>query len=431
MARKSVSREEPLSKEQLLEYAAGLFGDQPDNLKHLVESLCQQVLEAEITEHLGAEAHQRTPERRGHRNGYKPRALKTRLGTLQFSVPQSRDSSFSSRLFDSYQRSEKAICLALMETVIQGVSTRRIDRITRVLCGTSFSAGTVSNLVKTMDGGLQAFRNRSLSRFAYPCLVVDARYEKIRGHQGVSSRAILIVAGVNEDGYREVLAVEIADLESESTWRDVFQRLKERGLTGVSYIVSDNHKGIKTAVRKEFDGALWQRCRVHFIRNITGLVPLRERAQLVKALHYIWAAANQPEARKRAGLVVDVYQQHKPRIADYVESQLEDTLAVLALPEKHRTRMATNNLLERLSQTIRQRTRVVRIFPNEASALRLISAVLQEVHEDWTTGHRYLTFSKNDQENATAGNCVDALLKEQQAELDGKLEKLLATEITA
>jgi transposase-like protein len=429
MANESVSRQAPLSKEQLLEYAAGLFGDQPDNLKHLVETICQQVLEAEITEHLGAKVHQRTPARRGHRNGYKPRTLNTRAGTLHLSVPQARDCSFSSRLFENYQRSEQAVRLALMETVLQGVSTRRVNRITEAMCGASFSAGTVSNLMKSLDEALERFRNRALSG-CYPYLVVDARYEKIRGRDGVCSRAVLIVAGVSDDGYREVLSVEIADLESESTWRDVFRRLKARGLTGVGYIASDNHKGIKTAVRKEFSGALWQRCRVHFIRNITGLVPLKERAQLVKALHYIWAAESQPEARRRTGLVVELYQAHKPRIADYLEVQIEDTLAVLALPDNHRVRMATNNLLERLSQTIRQRTRVVRIFPNEASALRLITAVLQEVHEDWTTGHRYLTFSKSVPEN-TPGDYPDVLLGEQQAALDEKLEKLLAAEIAA
>jgi putative transposase len=430
MARDSVTRQAPLSKEQLLEHADGLFGEHPESLKHLVERICQQVLEAEISEHLGAVSHQRTPERRGHRNGYKPRKLKTRLGELSFSVPQSRDGTFSSRLFESYQRSEQAIRLALMETVIQGVSTRRVDRITQILCGTSFSASTISNLMKTMDESLQAFRNRDLSPCRYSHLVIDARYEKIRGHDGVHSRAILIVAGINEDGYREVLSVEIADLESESTWRDVFRRLKERGLSGVEYIVSDNHKGIKAAVRKEFGDALWQRCRVHFIRNITGLVPRKERAQLVKALHYIWAADTMPEARKRTGQVVDIYRPLKPRIAEYLDTQLEETLAVLALPEKHRVRMATNNLLERLNQSIRQRTRVVRIFPNEASALRLITAVVQEIHEDWITGHRYLTFSKNEPEQAPEENELDALLGEQQAQLDEKLEKLLVSEIT-
>lgn len=425
-----VTQKESLSKEQLLEYAAGLFGENSDNLKQLVESICQQVLEAEITEHLGAHTHQRTPARKGHRNGYKPRTLKTRVGTLHLSVPQSRDGSFSTRLFENYQRSEKAVCLALMETVIQGVSTRRIGRITKTLCGTGFSAGTVSNLMKTMDADLQAFRNRTLSIFQYPYLVVDARYENIRNRHGVSSQAVLMVAGITGDGYREVLTSEIADLESEATWRDVFRRLKERGLSGVQYIVSDNHKGIKTAVRKEFNGALWQRCRVHFIRNITGLIPLSERAQLIKALHYIWGAADGREARQRARKVVDVYKQHKPRIAEYIDTQIEDTLTVLALPEHHRKRMATNNLLERLSQTIKQRTRVVRIFPNEASALRLITSVLQETHEDWVDGHRYLDFSKSKQE-AAAENTVDALLQGQQKDIGAKIEQLLATEIIA
>ncbi|MBU2495590.1 MAG: IS256 family transposase, partial [Candidatus Omnitrophica bacterium] len=345
----------------------------------------------------------------------KPRSLKTRMGELNLSVPQARDGSFSTQLFARYQRSEKALCLALMETVIQGVTTRRVENITQVLCDTDFSAGTVSNLCKTMDEELEKFRNRDLSGVSYPYLVVDARYEKVRQNGVVVTQAVLIVAGVNEQGYREILLVDSLDLESGPTWTLVFRRLKERGLNGVVCVVSDDHKGIKAATEKEFTGALWQRCRVHFIRNLMGLVSRKERANIVKALHYIWETEDLKTARERIHKVVALYQNKHSKVADIIEEGAEETLTILALPEEHRKRLATNNLLERLSQSVKQRTRLVRIFPNRDSLLRLITAVLQEIHEDWITGHRYLDMSKNKEVDAY-GESLDSLLQEAQLE---------------
>lgn len=415
MARKKYSIDKQEGKGRLLEHVAGLFGDRPENLKNLIETLCQQTLEAEIAKHLNADPYERTAGRQGHRNGYKPRSLKTRVGELNLSVPQSRDGSFFTQLFARYQRSEKALCLALMETVIQGVSTRRIDKITEILCGTTFSAGTVSNFCKTMDEELEKFRNRDLSGVSYPYLVVDARYEKVRQNGVVRSQAVLIVAGVNEQGFREILLVDSLDLESGPTWTLVFRRLKERGLKGIVCVVSDNHKGIKAAVEKEFTGALWQRCRVHFLRNLMGLVSRKERANIVKTIHYIWEAEDLKAARERIRKVVTLYQDKYSKIADLIEEGAEETLTVLALPEEHRKRLATNNLLERLSQSVKQRTRSVRIFPNRDSLLRLITAVLLEIHEDWITGHRYLNMSKNKEVDAY-GESLDSLLQEAQLE---------------
>lgn len=413
MAKEKYSINGQAGKEKLLEYAAGLFGDNPEKLKVLVESICQQILEAEITQHLGASPYERTQGRQGHRNGYKPRSLKTRLGEISLSVPQARDGSFSTQLFARYQRSEKALCLALMETVIQGVSTRRIDKITELLCGTNFSAATVSNLSRTMDEELEKFRNRDLSGATYPYLVVDARYEKVRQDGVVRSQAVLIIAGVNEEGYREILLVDSLDLESSATWTLVFRRLKERGLKGVVCVVSDDHKGIKAATEKEFTGALWQRCRVHFIRNLMGLVSRKERKNIVKALHYIWEAEDLKNAKERIRKVVTLCQDKYPKVADLIEEGAEETLTILALPEEHRKRLATNNLLERLSQSIKQRTRTVRIFPNRHSLLRLVTAVLLEIHEDWITGHRYLNMSKNKEADAY-DKSIDSLLQDAQ-----------------
>lgn len=400
MARNKYSIKGKEGKEKLLRETVSIFGDNQEPLKELVENICQNILEAEITRHLEAEPYQRSDNRKGYRNGYKPRALKTRIGKLSFQVPQSRDGSFSTELFARYQRSEKALSLALMETVIQGVSTRKVKKITEALCGTDFSAGLVSSLCKTMDEELDKFRNRDLSDTSYTYLIIDARYEKIRVAGQVVNQAVLIIVGVNEAGYREVLSVEIANLESESTWGEIFKRLKDRGLRGIRLVVSDDHQGLKNALFRYFSGVLWQRCQVHFIRNLLGLVSRKEKKQLIKSLHYIWESEDLKEAQSKIRQVVAFYEGKYPEVADKIEAETEETLSVLSLPQEHRKRLATTNCLERLSQTIKQRTRVVRIFPNRESCLRLVTALLQETHEDWITGHKYLNMSKS-KENIT------------------------------
>jgi transposase-like protein len=312
------------------------------------------------------------------------------VGKLHLQVPQARDGSFTTQLFARYQRSEKALCLALMETVIQGVSTRRVEAITRQLCGTDFSAATISNLTQQLDADLAQFRNRDLSGNEYPYLLVDARYEKVRQHGQVVDQAMLLIVGINASGYREIVAIEVAHLESESTWGEVFKRLAERGLRGVKLVVSDDHKGIKAAVARFFTGCLWQRCRVHFLRNLMGLVCRKERKRVVQALHFIWTADSLTAAQRRIKQVVTFYQERYPELATAIEEGTQETLAVFALPESQRKKLATTNCVERLSQSIKQRTRVVRIFPNRHSCLRLVTAILQEIHEDWSTGYRYL-----------------------------------------
>ena len=260
-----------------------------------------------------------------------------------------------------------------------------------------------------MDKELEKFRNRDLSGTTYPYLIIDARYEKIRVAGQVVSQAVLIIVGVNETGYREVLSVEIANLESESTWGEIFKRLKDRGLKGVKLVVSDSHQGLKNALFRHFSGCLWQRCRVHFIRNLLGLVSRKEQKQLIKSLHHIWEAENLKDAQSRIRQVVAFYEGKYPEVTNKIEAEAEETLAVQSLPEKHRPRLATTNSLERLSQTIKQRTRVVRIFPNRESCLRLVTTLLQETHEEWITGHKYLNMSKSE-ETDTSSEQIDFLL---------------------
>src|SRR5215213_12009999 len=244
--------------------------DDPDFLREIVEKVVQQLLEAEMTEHIGAAPYERSATRSGHRNGYKPRALRTRVGTLNLLVPQDREGTFSSRLFSRYQRNEKALCLALMEMYVEGVSTRKVKDITEALCGTSFSKSTVSHLAAGLDAELGVWRSRPLEAKAYPYLFVDARYEKVRADGRVVSQGALVVSGVRDDGYREILAVEVADTESEATYQEMFRSLKRRGLSGVQLVVSDDHGGLRAAVERHFQGASWQRCQVHTIRTQSG-----------------------------------------------------------------------------------------------------------------------------------------------------------------
>jgi putative transposase len=368
-----------------------LFGDNAEGLRSLVESVCQEVIEAEIGQYLGAGPWERTESRNGWRNGYKDRTIKTRIGELHFQVPQSRDGKFAPEIFERYQRSEKALRLTLMEMVLQGVSTRKVEKVTEMLCGTQFSASLVSHLCKQMDGAIETFRHRPLTK-AYPYLIIDARYEKVRVAGQIVDQAILIIVGVNEDGYREVLGVEIADLESESTWGDIFCQLKDRGLQGVKLLVSDDHRGLYKALTRYFTGCVWQRCRVHFIRNICGYVPRWARKQLIAKLHQIWEQPDIEPFQEVAHATLDEYRERWPKVVALMENNLIDTMQVMHLPEEHRKRLATTNAIERVNQTIKARTRVVRIFPNRESCIRLITAILMELHEEWITGHRYFKF---------------------------------------
>ena len=238
--------------------------DDPGFLRQIVQRVVQQLLEAEMSEHIGAAPYERSEERKGHRNGHKGRTLRTRVGTLNLLVPQEREGNFSTRLFARYQRNEKALVLALMEMYVEGVSTRKVKDVTEELCGASFSRSTVSNLAAGLDAELEAWRERRLEAEAYPYLFVDARYEKARVDHAVVSQGVLLVSAVREDGLREILAVEVSDTESEATYQELFRSLKGRGLSGVELVVSDDHEGLKAAIFRHFQGASWQRCQVHY-----------------------------------------------------------------------------------------------------------------------------------------------------------------------
>ena len=364
--------------------------DQPDFLRDIVQSTLQRLLEEEITLHLNADPFERTEARRGYRNGYRGRQLKTRVGTLHLLVPMDREGTFKTDLFDRYQRSEKALVLSLMEMYLEGVSTRKVKDVTEVLCGTSFSKSTVSRLTGHLDAELSAWRERRLDACSYPYLVVDARYEHVRVDGRVVSQGVLVVKGVRSDGQRELLAVDVADSESEATYDGLFRRLKERGLSGVQLVTSDDHKGLVAAIQRHFQGASWQRCQVHFLRNARGKVARKHQAALTADLKAIFAASDQEWAFSLAKEVVERWSASHPAVAEWIEVGIEATLACFSFPEPHRRRIRSTNGLERFNQELKRRTRVVRIFPNREACLRLITAMCVEQSEEWLSGRKYL-----------------------------------------
>ena len=368
--------------------------DDPEFLRRIVERALQQLLEAEITEHVGAAPYERSQSRKGHRNGYKPRKLKTRVGTLDLLVPQDREGTFSTQLFARYQRNEKALVLALMQMYVEGVSTRKVREVTEELCGTSFSKSLVSELAGKLDSELEEWRSRPLEAEAYPYLFVDARYEKVRVGSRVVSEGVLVVSAVRGDGFREIVAVEVADTESVATYQELFRSLKARGLKGVELVTSDDHEGLKSAIERHFQGASHQRCQVHYARNLLGMVSFGERGALAEGLRGVFAAPSRELALRAAEELTDQWRRSHPKVAEHIEEHIEECLSYLAFPEAHRQRIRTTNGLERFHQEIKRRTRVVRIFPNRASCLRLVTALAVEQSEEWVTGRRYLNMEE-------------------------------------
>jgi putative transposase len=365
-------------------------GEGEDGLLMLMQDVVQRVLEEELTAHLQAEPHERTEERAGYRNGYKPRTLTTRLGRMELMVPKDREGRFQTELFERYQRSEKALMLSLVEMYVHGVSTRKVKAITEALCGLDISKSQVSRLAQGLDEEIHTWRFRKLEK-EYPYLVVDARYEKIRINHQVVSQGVLLVVGIGSDGYREILGTWVADSENEASWSEVFKELKERGLKGVRYVVSDDHAGLVKAIGRHFQGVLWQRCQVHFVRNLCSLVSKKDRSRIIEMLREITVAQGYVTSRKRMDEAIEELEKSHPRVARMLEEYGEDILTVYQLPVWQRRGMKSTNMLERYNQELKRRTRVVRIFPNQESCLRLVTALAIEMTEEWL-GRRYLIF---------------------------------------
>lgn len=370
---------------------AGLLSGQ-DGLAKLVEAVVNQILEAQVSEALGAERYERSEDRQGYRNGYRARTLYTRVGPITLQVPQTREGSFSPEIFKRYQRSEQAFVLALMEMVVQGVSTRKVSAITEELCGASFSKSTVSALCAGLDARVRAFNERRLSG-EYPFVLVDALFFKSREEDRVVQRAALILSGIRADGYREILGVQIGDSESFATWDETFRWLKGRGLQGVMFVVSDEHSGLTQAIAKHFQGATWQRCQVHLMRNLLAHSPVKVRGEVAAAAKLVLQASDMTEARRRLQEFSERFEKSAAKAVACLEGAFDDALAVMALPEQYRRRLRSTNMQERLNEEIRRRERVIRIFPNDDSARRLIGALLAEQNEAWQE-RKYLSMDE-------------------------------------
>jgi putative transposase len=360
-----------------------------DLVKTAVQEIVQEILEAEMEEAVGARKGERTPERTGYRSGYYTRGLITRVGKLELRVPQDRSGRFSTEVFERYQRSEKALVSCLAEMYVQGVSTRKVKAITEELCGHSFSASSISRINQVLDDELKKFAARHLDE-EYPYLILDARYEKVREDGVIRTRAVMIAIGINWDGRRSILAVELANRESTTSWREFLIGLKERGLDGVEFVVSDDHAGLKKAIGELLPEAIWQRCYVHFLRNALDYLPRKADDDCLQELRWLYDRRNLEEARRDLTAWLVKWQQKYPKLCAWVEDNIDETLSFYKLPLHHHKHLKSTNMLERLNEEIKRRTLVVRIFPNAESCLRLVRALATETHENWIEATRYL-----------------------------------------
>ena len=375
-------------KAELIDVKELLARDQ-DFVRAALEALLQAALEAEMTEAVGAAKGERTETRLAYRSGYYGRSLITRVGTLELRVPQDRLGRFSTEMFERYQRSEKALVGSLAEMYVQGVSTRKVKAVTEALCVHSFSASAISAVNKTLDEALRKFAERRLGE-PFPYLILDARYEKVRESGIIVSQAVLLAVAVDGEGRRQVVGVGLANRESRSSWRDFLLAIKERGLFGVEFVVSDDHEGLKQAIREVLPGAAWQRCYVHFLRNALDHLPRKLADDCLQELRWIYDRRDLAEVRRDIAAWLSKWQAKHSKLCDWVEENIEETLTYYRLPLPHHKHMKSTNMLERLNQEIKRRTHVVRIFPNTESCLRLVRALAVETHENWLEGTRYL-----------------------------------------
>jgi len=371
-----------------------LGNSQDAGVAKLLESVLNQVLQAQVTEQVEADRYERTEDRQGYRNGSYPHQLHTRIGTITLSVPRIRGGKFTTELFARYQRSEQALILAMMEMVVNGVSTRKVSQVTEELCGTEFSKSTVSDLCKRLDPIVTAWNNRPLSDSQFPFVLVDALYLKVREDGRVRSRGVMLGIGVNTDGHREVLGLMLGDTESEESWTEFFSWLKTRGLRGVDLIVSDDHGGLVRSIRQQFQGVAWQRCQTHFMRNVLDASPKGLKDEIHSHVRAILEAPDPETARMLLKQTIAAYEEKAAKAMRILESGFDDATAILSLPEKYRKRLRTTNSVERLNEEVRRRERVIRIFPNRESVIRLIGALLMEQDEKWAAGKKYLDMTE-------------------------------------
>lgn len=365
-----------------------------DGMAGAIRLLVNEAMKLERTVFLGAAPYERTDERRGRSNGFKSKTVDTRVGSIRFEVPQVREvsdgESFYPNSLERGVRSERALKLAIAEMYVNGVSTRKVAAVTEKLCGLSVTSTQVSRAASLLDEELQQWRTRPLGRCAY--LILDARYEKVRHGGTVSSAAVLTAIGVNELGFRSILGISVSRSEAEVHWRTFLDDLRQRGLHGMKLITSDDHAGLKQARVAVFPGVPWNRCQFHLQRNAASYVPrVSMREEVARDLRAVFNAPTRPDADRLLERFAEKYQAEAPQLAEWACDNVPEGLEVFALPGKHQRRLRTSNMVERLNRELLRRTRVATLFPNDESLLRLVTAVVMEITEDWETGRRYLT----------------------------------------
>jgi transposase-like protein len=362
-----------------------------------IRLLVNEAMRLERSKALQAQPYERTKNRQGHANGFKPKTLSTRVGSIQFQIPQVRgDLDFYPSALEKGVRSEQALMLALAEMYVQGVSTRKVSAIVEQLCGTSVSSTQVSQCAAKLDVQLQAWRSRPLGAFSY--LMLDARYEKVRHGGQLLDCAVLIAMGIDPNGKRSILGVSVALSEAEVHWRHFLQSLQQRGLHGVRFLVSDDHAGLGAARAAVFPSVPWQRCQFHLQQNAQAYVPrLDQRAAVAEAIRSVFNSPDRPAAERRLKEVVALYATTAPKLSTWMEANLPQGFAIFALPSAHQLRLRTSNGLERVNRELKRRTRVAGLFPNEASLLRLVSALLNEITDEWQTVRVYLNMENQPQ----------------------------------
>lgn len=374
-----------LSHEEVLQV---LSGNRDDAFKMLVERILNAVMLAESEQQLGASMHERTEDRQDYRNGIRERILNTRIGSLVLEVPRHRNQPFHTMVFENYQRSEASLIATMVQMVIAGVSTRKVSKVVETLCGTSFSKSTVSALCKKLDAEIMAFKSRPLNMNDAPFLMVDATYFKAREDHKIVSKAFLVALAITSDGSREIVGFDVFDAEDNYSWQTFFKDLKARGLDGVHMVISDAHKSILRAIAKTYPDAAWQRCQVHFIRNILDETPTRFKEGLKSELRRMFNASTIGEARSLRDGIISDYTPVAPKAVNVLDTGFEDAMTVMQLPEWMRTKLRSSNWIERLNREFKRRSDVIQIFPNAASILRLMGAVAIEYNDQMSVKQR-------------------------------------------
>lgn len=368
-----------------------LSGDREEAFKMLVKKILDQIMLAESAEQLGADRHERSDERQDYRNGLRKRKLTTRIGTIELEVPRHRNEPFHTMVFENYQRSEAALIAAMVKMVINGVSTRKVSGVVEELCGKSFSKSTVSQLCKKLDAEIEAFRNRPLDNLEVPFLMVDATYFKARENHKVVSKAFLVAIAIRPDGVREVIGFDVCDAEDNASWQSFFKSLKSRGLKDVNIVISDSHRSILNAIAKTYPEAAWQRCQVHFLRNIVNEAPPRFQAGLRTELRKMFTAETIEEARNIRDEIIADYEPVAEKAMKILDNGFEDSMTIMCIPKGFRPKLRSTNLIERFNRELKRRSDVVQVFPDSGSVLRLMGAVAMEYNDQLSMKARIFT----------------------------------------